>query len=821
MTRRLHSSRATTFGAVFAALIALLGGVAVAGSGSSGAGSGAGAGKGLVITAEALRRTLTDSVTVKGALGRVEQRQIVASAASHASAVHIEDGTEVKAGDPILALDGRDAVAVPGTFPFFRALDVGAQGEDVRQLEKVLESEGFHPGKVDSVYTAQTRSALAQWQAAHHYPGAAPERAKTVTVSLTPSSGYTVGERSSAGVTIQPAAPGVRAASSSGAVPDPTLHAAISLTPHVSVRSLAASTPEGAPAVFRIDADDTSASDMDITLALSGTAGTAADVVAPAGTVKIPAGSVSVTVSIPTRQDSSVEGDEGLLVSIVAGAGYLLGTDPIGTTTIIDDDLPELRLSGSTTLAEGDTGVLTVVADQPPVRAMQVVLSTTGDATPGKDYRSVLPVVTFPAGALSVTFPVNTLTDDVIENDERVVVSLAPSAGNYRVGPSSVAVVTITQATADSALPIVTLRPTATHVKEGVAVPATVSIDRPLVDDLVLLLTYTGTAVLGEDYAPLGRVVIPAGQTSLALQIPTVQDDRVEPDKVLTVGLTSGRYLLGSPSTASITIESDDLPKLTLLGDGGSISQGGGTTFTIVADQAPTKDISVTFSAVGTATPGQDFDALVGSALLRAGETTLVVPLLTIDDNVKFQPNDMVVGTWPIRVGQVFVKEGASVAPGAPLLSLTDSGLTVTLHASASDRTRLKAGQKVKVTLSGGTDTADGVISKLDETAKIDEKTKEQYYEGTVDVGDLKAADGANVSIEVILDQRDDALTVPIAAVKQNGSGKDVVRVLDLAKGGVVREVPVTTGITEGSYIEVRTGLKGGEVVIVEVDAKK
>ena len=98
--------------------------------------------------------------------------------------------------------------------------------------------------------------------------------------------------------------------------------------------------------------------------------------------------------------------------------------------------------------------------------------------------------------------------------------------------------------------------------------------------------------------------------------------------------------------------------------------------------------------------------------------------------------------------------------------------------------------------------------------------TKEQFYEGTVAVAELKGADGAEVSLKVVAEQHDNVLTVPIAAVRQNGSGKDVVRVLDLAHNGTVTEVEVTTGLSEDSYIEIRTGLKGGEVVVVEVDKK-
>jgi multidrug efflux pump subunit AcrA (membrane-fusion protein) len=91
-------------------------------------------------------------------------------------------------------------------------------------------------------------------------------------------------------------------------------------------------------------------------------------------------------------------------------------------------------------------------------------------------------------------------------------------------------------------------------------------------------------------------------------------------------------------------------------------------------------------------------------------------------------------------------------------------------------------------------------------------------YEGEIQVGDLGAADGAAVTIKVIVKDVQNAITVPIAAVKQNGSGQDVVRVIDLAHGGKVKEVEVQTGLTEGSYIEVSKGLRGDETVIVEVD---
>jgi multidrug efflux pump subunit AcrA (membrane-fusion protein) len=167
----------------------------------------------------------------------------------------------------------------------------------------------------------------------------------------------------------------------------------------------------------------------------------------------------------------------------------------------------------------------------------------------------------------------------------------------------------------------------------------------------------------------------------------------------------------------------------------------------------------------------------------------------------------------------VFVKEGEVVAGGKPLFSLTETTFTVTLDASAADRTKLKVGQSVTVQLQGADGTAPGVISELDDNVTTDPDSKKQTYKGKVQVeGDLGAADGAPVTIKVVLQERLGALTVPIAAVKQNGQGQDVVRVIDLAHGSRVREVRVTTGLSEGSYIEIKSGLRADQVVVVEVD---
>jgi multidrug efflux pump subunit AcrA (membrane-fusion protein)/peptidoglycan hydrolase-like protein with peptidoglycan-binding domain len=813
---KLKSRRSTAIAAALAAFLTVVGGVAAFASGEGGGGGGGD--RPLVITAEVQRRTLIDDVTLKGTVGRVEQRQIDASTPGRVSAVHVDDGATVEAGQPILAIDGRDAVAAPGDFPFYRDLDVGSEGNDVRQLEQILAAGGYSPGAVDTSFTEETRAALAGWQVDHGYPSTAPESDETFTIALQPSGGYAVGNTGTSGVVIgQKSAPAPETATTvhAASVAKAAINAKVM---GLSLQALDAEVAEGAPASFRITSTLTTHLLVNVAIEVTGTAD-GEDIVVPTGRIALPQDQRSVDFQITTRQDSLVEPDETITVSISPDSSYR-ATDAEATTTIVSDDLPEIELIGGTAVREGGRVVLDLVADQAPVRDTPITLAFGGDAIGGDDYTRIDPVVLLPAGHRSVEVSITTLADETLENDERILVSVASGAGSYAIGRAGSAVITIDRATGAAALPTLTLRSTSTHVSEGQPIPMTLSLSRAITDDLVVPIVYSGDAGLGTDYTPVpGRVIVPAGATTLPLQVPTVDDDVVEADRTLTLTVAdAATYLLGEATSGTVTIESDDVPELTIVEGADRVGEGAQRTFTFVADQAPIEDLSVLYQVLGSATPGEDFSALTGVVILPAGQTSVAVPLHALRDDVSFRPTDIIVGDWPIRIGQVLVDEGESVLAGAPLLSLVDTGLTVTLRSNATDRTKLEPGQAVTVKLTGGSVEADGTISELDDTATIDKETGEQYYEGKIDVAELDAADGSGVTIQVVLDQKSDAITVPIASVLQDGEGHDVVRVIDLEGDGSVTEKKVTTGISEGSYIEISEGLDGGEIVVVQVD---
>jgi hypothetical protein len=807
--------------------------VAVVGSGIGYAASGgkSSAKKPLVILADVERRTLEDSVTLAGTLAREEQRKITAVGQGRVSAVDIDDGAVVNAGDSLLAIDGRESVAENGTVPFFRPLSVGDHGDDVRQLEEILMAAGDSPGTVDDVYTDQTQFALAQWQAEHRYPGATPITQQTVMVALAQSTSYKIGAKDTAALVIGPPAP-----SASAAVARHTAGPRVELAafrsgftpgvlsvPSITVQSLAAVVSEGTPATFIVKASPAPASDIDINLDLGGTA-TSDDIIVPDGVVTLPALATSVQVSVPTRVDNLVKPDKTVTLTIATGADYDVGAPSTAQVTITNSNVPQIHLGGGGAVNPGASSTITITADQAPVRDTQIGLTVGGDAAPLKDYASVNPTVMLAAGHTSASITIKTLATNAISPDKHVVVSIASPSTTYRAASPSSAVITILGQTGAAALPVVTLQSAASHLVKGQPFAITIGLNKALGTSLTINLSYGGTAVLGSDYTlPGGAIIVPPGTTTLPVQVPTVQDDVVESARTLTVTLAaSSAYRIGTPSAATVTIESQVLPEITITANVTNVALGGVASFTIHADQAPTEDTSINYQVIGTAQPGKDFIPLLGTAVLAAGTRDVVVTLRSIKKDVVFSPTDMIVGSWPIRVGAVLVKAGDTVIPGAPLLSLTATNFTVTLKATASDRTKLKVGQHCTVKLTGSDNDAPGTISELDPNVTIDDATKAQMYEGKISMSaDLGAADGAAVSIDVTVQQKPNVLTVPVAAVKQNGSGADVVRVMDLAHGGHVTETLVKTGLTEGSYIEIQQGLKGDEVVIVEVDQPK
>ena len=140
--------------------------------------------------------------------------------------------------------------------------------------------------------------------------------------------------------------------------------------------------------------------------------------------------------------------------------------------------------------------------------------------------------------------------------------------------------------------------------------------------------------------------------------------------------------------------------------------------------------------------------------------------------------------------------------------------VSVTMEVSEKDLGLLSEGQSVKVKL--GSDNGreyDGTISNINEVGTYGATgSKFTVAVKVPNDGSIKLGMSANLSITVA--EASDVLTVPVSAVIGAGDDK-FVQVYDLASGEQ-RAEPVTTGISNGTMVEVSgEGLKEGDLVVL------
>src|SRR4029453_1578787 len=182
----------------------------------------------------------------------------------------------------------------------------------------------------------------------------------------------------------------------------------------------------------------------------------------------------------------------------------------------------------------------------------------------------------------------------------------------YKVGPVNTATITIAGTSPDAARPGVTITAGNLRITPGQGGPQpaqfTIALDRALSDELQVNIAFGGDADPGADYNPPGGVLtIPSGKTTLQVTVPIPANGLVQPDKLLVVSLLeSPDYIVGDPGAAVSLLVSANLPKINIGGAPASVVWGGGAVFTIVADQPPIKDTSISYTVTGTAKQGTD-----------------------------------------------------------------------------------------------------------------------------------------------------------------------------------------------------------------------
>lgn len=527
--------------------------------------------------------------------------------------------------------------------------------------------------------------------------------------------------------------------------------------------------------------------------------------------------------SVPNQPVSYENHQAGTSRSLLYTAG---DNDPGTYTSILfqEDNRPRIEVTvNPQTVVEGNSATFTFTSDIVMPTDTVIDYIVTGSATAEDDYDDgpLDGSFIFPQGAQSFNLEIQTLTDDEIESEEEIVIEVGDGFGigenlPYVPGALREARLAITSPPGD--FQTIKVSATSVTVNEGSNVSFEFETDFVSNEDTTITFTVGGTARSGSDYfAEDLEIDLPANAETVTVTFETRDDTIVENDETLSIAITPNAdetYVIGSPSSASTTIESNDLPELIIEG-GGSISEGSSGEFTIRADQPVVEDTSINYALSGSATPGRDFNELSGTVVMPAGQSEVRVTIETIDDDVVFLPGDMVVASWPARVGTVSVDDGEFILLGQEVLTLTEPDFTITLTLNPTNRGNLEVGMAVEVEIQASDEEAvPGIILELDETATVTGDGSERY-EGVIETFEvLDAVDGASVNVDVTREEKVDVITVPIAAVLQDGQGNDVVRVVLV--DGTTTQVQIETGLSEGAFVEVTEGLAGDELVLVE-----
>ncbi|KIQ02880.1 hemolysin secretion protein D [Agrobacterium tumefaciens] len=149
---------------------------------------------------------------------------------------------------------------------------------------------------------------------------------------------------------------------------------------------------------------------------------------------------------------------------------------------------------------------------------------------------------------------------------------------------------------------------------------------------------------------------------------------------------------------------------------------------------------------------------------------------------------------------------------GNPLFTvIKDNAIELVADLSETDIQKVKAGQKAVIMVAGGTDRIEGEVRLVSPT--VDATTRL----GSVHIllpADSPARAGMYGSAEVVISSAN-ALALPLSAVTSGRKGSSTRRV----ENGVVKQVAVEIGIQDSGFVEIKSGISAGDVVVEKAGA--
>ncbi|WP_396212917.1 beta strand repeat-containing protein, partial [Flavobacterium sp.] len=401
---------------------------------------------------------------------------------------------------------------------------------------------------------------------------------------------------------------------------------------------------EGNIANVPVTLSNPSSVDTEITIiTTNGTATSPNDYIAiSTTTITIPAGQTSILLQVTSVEDAIDELNENLNVEGTVTSGNTSNASDFGIVTITDDDNAPIFSIANASANEGTNVIFIATLSNPSYLPTTILVSTTLNTAgvypaSNSDFTTVITTITIPAGQLTATVSVATINDSTDEPDETFLLNgTVTSENTNNVNDSAVGTIIDIDGVPTFSIDDVT-------IIEGNVAIVTVSISNlSSVDTVINITTSNGSAIAPDDYTPLTTIVIiPAGQTTTTVSIPTANDLIDEPTEAFTVnGNVTSSNTSNSNDTGIVTItDNNPLPTFTI--SDVTVIEGDLATVTISLTNPSYLDtvIDILTTEV-SATSAEDYIEVTTTITIPASQTTTTILITTVEDGIN-EPSEI------------------------------------------------------------------------------------------------------------------------------------------------------------------------------------
>src|SRR3989344_4682023 len=177
-------------------------------------------------------------------------------------------------------------------------------------------------------------------------------------------------------------------------------------------------------------------------------------------------------------------------------------------------------------------------------------------------------------------------------------------------------------------------------------------------------------------------------------------------------------------------------------------------------------------------------------------------------------------------IAKVNAKKGDSASAGAAIATLVTKQKISEISLNEIDAAKIKVGQKSTLTFDAVDGLSiDGKVTEIDAIGTVAQGVVTYNVKIAFDIQDDRVKPGMSASAAIITDAAQDVLLVPISAIKSQGETQ-YVEIFDQAiprnknGQGIPSPVPprqqiIETGLSNDTFVEIISGLKEGDQVVV------